>query len=291
LPLALAILGITGIGLLVVPFVLAATFFGALVGRVAVLEWVGWRIAHQFGSPSFSNPVTGLLLGALLVAVIYLIPFLGLLTFAIISLWSLGGAVTAAFGGLRREMPEKQKTAATPSPAPAMASTMQPGPTAEATVPGLMGSAAPFAAQDPALQPITPVGPAAPPVVPDILTYPKARFWERLGAGFLDVILVSIICAVVHPIWPLIALAYFSALWAWKGTTVGGVVLGLKVVRVDGKPLTFPVSLVRSLAAAFSMIVLFLGFLWIAWDSEKQGWHDKIAGTVVLKLPRGTPLI
>ena len=87
------------------------------------------------------------------------------------------------------------------------------------------------------------------------------------------------------------AVAYFSALWAWRKTTIGGIVLGLKVVRTDAKPLSFPVALVRSLAAAFSIFVLFLGFLWIAWDREKQGWHDKIAGTYVLKMPKGTPLI
>jgi len=295
-PLALAILGITGIGLLVVPFVLAAVFFGALVGRVAVLEWVGWRLAHLFGAQSFSNPLTGLLLGALLVAVIYLIPFLGLLSFAIISLWSLGGAVTAAFGGLRKEMPEKAKASSPPGPAPVTPTALQTIMPVEPTAPGAATEGTPAATQDPVLQPIAPTtppptAPLPPPVVPEILTYPKARFWERLGAAFLDIILVSIICAVVHPIWPLIALAYFSALWAWRGTTVGGVVLGLKVVRMDGKPLTFPISLVRSLAAAFSIIVLFVGFLWIAWDPDKQGWHDKIAGTVVLKLPRGTPLI
>jgi uncharacterized RDD family membrane protein YckC len=37
--------------------------------------------------------------------------------------------------------------------------------------------------------------------------------------------------------------------------------------------------------------VLFLGFFWIIWDAEKQGWHDKIAGTVVVRLPRGMPLV
>jgi uncharacterized RDD family membrane protein YckC len=80
-------------------------------------------------------------------------------------------------------------------------------------------------------------------------------------------------------------------MWGWKGTTVGGIVLGLKVVRVDGRPLDFAAAIVRALAAAFSIIVFFLGFLWIAWDKEKQGWHDRIAGTVVLKMPRGTPLV
>jgi uncharacterized RDD family membrane protein YckC len=114
-----------------------------------------------------------------------------------------------------------------------------------------------------------------------------------MGAGFLDILLVSILGSFVHhgPLGFLIALAYFTGMWTWKGTTIGGIVLGLKVVRTDGQPVTFAVALVRALAAAFSIVVLFLGFLWIAWDSEKQGWHDKIAGTVVLKLPRGTPLV
>jgi uncharacterized RDD family membrane protein YckC len=290
-PLAILILGVTGIGLLVVPFVLAAVFFGALIGRVAVLEWVGWRLGHQFGAPSFNNPISGLLLGALVIAVLYLVPFLGLLTFAIVSLWSLGVAVTAAFGGLRREMPEKPKPAPATAGAPAMTMAASSEAAAMPENPG-MSSAAGLASQpQPQVQFVGSLAPTAPPVVPEILTYPKASFWERIGAAFLDVILVSILCAVLHPIAPLVALAYFSALWAWKGTTIGGIVVGLKVVRVDGKPLTFPVSLIRSLAAAFSILVLFLGYLWIAWDPEKQGWHDKIAGTVVLKLPKGIPLV
>jgi uncharacterized RDD family membrane protein YckC len=287
-PLAIVILGVTGVGLLVVPFVLAALFFGALIGRVALLEWIGWRLAHQFGAQNMNNPLTGLLLGSVLIAALYLVPFLGLLTFAIISLWSLGGAVTAAFGGLRREMPEKTKPVVLAAAAPAMAAA---GLSSAATQAGMAGTSGFETQAAPPIQATLPPSPIAPPVVPEILTYPKASFWERLGAAFLDVILVSILCAVLHPIAPLVALAYFSGLWAWRGTTVGGVVVGLKVVRVDGKPLSFPVTLVRSLAAAFSVLVLFLGFLWIAWDSEKQGWHDKIAGTVVLRLPRGTPLI
>jgi uncharacterized RDD family membrane protein YckC len=51
------------------------------------------------------------------------------------------------------------------------------------------------------------------------------------------------------------------------------------------------VALVRGLGAALSVVVLFLGFFWIAWDPDKQGWHDRIAGTVVIRLPRGTPLV
>jgi uncharacterized RDD family membrane protein YckC len=80
-------------------------------------------------------------------------------------------------------------------------------------------------------------------------------------------------------------------MWTWRGTTVGGIVLNLRVVRYDGKPMNFAVALVRALSAAFSIVVFFLGFLWIAWSQDKQGWHDKIAGTVVVRQPRGTPLL
>ena len=134
---------------------------------------------------------------------------------------------------------------------------------------------------------------SAPPVASEVLSFPRASFWERLGAAFLDVIIVSILASLVGgpPLGFLVALAYFAGMWAWKGTTVGGVVLNLKVVRLDDKPVTFTVALVRGLAAAFSVIVLFLGFLWMIWDREKQTWHDKIAGTVVIRLPRGMPLV
>jgi uncharacterized RDD family membrane protein YckC len=86
-------------------------------------------------------------------------------------------------------------------------------------------------------------------------------------------------------------LAFFSGLWLWNVTTVGGIVLNLQVVRQDGQPLSFLTAIVRSLAALFSACILFLGFFWIGWDRDKQGWHDKIAGTVVVRLPRAVSLV
>ena len=290
-PLVVLILVATGVGALVVPFVLAAVVLGAVVGKVGVLEWIGFKIGRQFGPNGLQNSLAALLLGALLIVALYLVPVLGLLTFGILSVWGLGAAVTAAFGGLRKELPEKP---ASPPPGPSMPSlpTSQPFQGPETAAQGTGGTGAAWGASGgPAAATLT--VPSAPPVMPETLSYPRAGFWERLGAGFLDILLVSILCSLVHhgPLGLLIALAYFTGMWTWKGTTVGGIVLGLKVVRMDGQPVTFAVGLVRSLAAAFSIVVLFLGFLWIAWDSEKQGWHDKIAGTVVLKLPRGTPLV
>jgi uncharacterized RDD family membrane protein YckC len=296
LPLVSILLtAIFGLGIIIMPFAVAALFLGGIVGKVALLEWLGMRIGHQLGVKPLQRPLIGLLVGTVLVCLLYLIPFMGLMAFCVLSLWAMGIAVTAAFLGLKRELPERPKTppaAYVPASAPAMQSSF-----AQA------GTAIPSTGSDPA-QPLSvnepqtqasaaPFPVTMPPVMPETLSYPRATFWQRLGAAFLDFVLIALVSAMVgSPRWMMvIALAYFAGLWTWKGTTIGGIVLGLKVVRESGQPITFPVALVRALAGAFSAVVLFLGFLWIAWDPEKQGWHDKVAGTVVLKLPKGTPLI
>jgi len=298
LPIVLLILTVTVVGLVVVPFVMAALFFGAIIGKVALLEYFGDAIRRATGATEPFKPAIALLVGALLLTVLYVIPVLGLIAFAVTGLWGLGVAVTTAFGSLKRETPEKpsQPPGATmPASQPGFIAPMAVAATAtqatenfaaEAPAPADPGSSAPGIAA-------TPVAPPQSAVVPEALAFPRANFWERMGAAFLDVVIVSILGGIVGhpPLGFLVTLAYFAGMWAWKGTTVGGVVLSLKVVRLDARPVTFAVALVRGLAAAFSVIVMFLGFLWIIWDPEKQGWHDRIAGTVVIRLPRGASLI
>jgi uncharacterized RDD family membrane protein YckC len=127
----------------------------------------------------------------------------------------------------------------------------------------------------------------------ELLFLPRAGFWERMGAAFLDVMLIAVVNGLINggALGFLIALAYFAGMWTWRGTTIGGIVLNLRVVRYDGRPMSFAVALVRSLMAAFSVIVLFLGFLWVAFTEDRQAWHDKIAGTIVVRQPRGMPLL
>jgi uncharacterized RDD family membrane protein YckC len=84
----------------------------------------------------------------------------------------------------------------------------------------------------------------------------------------------------------LFVIAYFTFCWALVGFTPGKAAVGLKVVRTNGKKLSFGRSLLRFIAYWISAIPLFLGFFWILWDSKRQGWHDKIAGTQVVYLPR-----
>jgi len=114
-----------------------------------------------------------------------------------------------------------------------------------------------------------------------------------MGAGLLDLVVVSLLMALVGGLpwgW-VVALIYFVGMWTWRSTTLGGVILRLKVVRLDGQPLRLDVALVRALGAVVSLVVLFLGFLWIAWDRDRQAWHDKLAGTVVVRLPQSPSLV
>jgi uncharacterized RDD family membrane protein YckC len=87
----------------------------------------------------------------------------------------------------------------------------------------------------------------------------------------------------------LLVIGYFTFFWTLVGYTPGKAVLGLKVVRKNGGKLSFGRSLVRFFAYWISMLPLFLGFFWVLWDSKRQGWHDKIAGTQVFYIPKNTP--
>jgi uncharacterized RDD family membrane protein YckC len=293
-PIVTLILICTGIGILVVPFLSAAVMVAGIVGRIALAEWLGLKLGRSFGGETTLKPIVGFLIGTFIITLLYLVPVIGFLTHTIVAIWGFGCAVTAAFGKMRRERPEKVTMAVPAFAPPAMA--FAGGPDM-----GTPPPTTPLSSADPAAAPMAPSTPAR---MPEVLAHPKAGFWERMAAGFLDAVLIIIVVGMVQgpfyfmlrfmhgpPFGFLVALAYFAGMWTWKGTTVGGIVLGLKVVRQDDQPITFAVALVRALAGAFSIIVLFLGILWIAFDHDKQGWHDKIAGTVVLRLPKGTPLV
>jgi uncharacterized RDD family membrane protein YckC len=67
-------------------------------------------------------------------------------------------------------------------------------------------------------------------------------------------------------------------------------ILGLRVVRTDGKEVDWTTAGIRALSCFLSLLPLGLGFLWIAFDRDRQAWHDKVAGTVVIRVPRGVSL-
>jgi len=76
--------------------------------------------------------------------------------------------------------------------------------------------------------------------------------------------------------------AYYVVLWTLTGWTIGKGLMGLRVVRVNGKQMNLWHSILRYFAYFVSFIPLGAGFLWIVISGRRQGWHDKIAGTYVL---------
>lgn len=80
---------------------------------------------------------------------------------------------------------------------------------------------------------------------------------------------------------------YFTCFVAVAGQTPGKMILGLKVLPAENGIMTFGTAFLRWVGYIVSSFFFYLGFIWIAFDSRKQGWHDKIAGTVVVRESRG----
>ena len=130
-------------------------------------------------------------------------------------------------------------------------------------------------------------------------------FWARVGAALIDTMLVMVICAplltwfygadywlsdefikgpadmLINWILPAIAVVLF---WIYRQATPGKMVISARIVdaKTGGKPTTGQL-IGRYLGYYVSTIPLFLGLIWVAFDPRKQGWHDKLAGTVVVR--------
>ena len=81
-----------------------------------------------------------------------------------------------------------------------------------------------------------------------------------------------------------ISFGYYILLTAAFGAPPGKMALGMRVVDESGQKAGFFKVLIReTIGKIVSAIVLFLGYIWILFDGKRQGWHDKIGGTFVVK--------
>jgi uncharacterized RDD family membrane protein YckC len=139
-----------------------------------------------------------------------------------------------------------------------------------------------------------------------------AGFWIRVGASMIDTILILAIIwpiltaiygkdywadtSLIHGVWdvilnfilPAIAVILF---WIYRSATPGKMALKLTIVdaKTGAKPSTGQ-FIGRYLGYYVSAIPLFLGLVWVGIDKRKQGWHDKLAGTVVIRSHRTEPV-
>lgn len=138
-----------------------------------------------------------------------------------------------------------------------------------------------------------------------VLALQYGGFWRRVGASIIDTMLILLITSpvlyflygasvfteqagthgplefVISYIFPAVASITF---WIYRSATPGKMMLGLKIVDADsGGPCTTGQLIGRYLGYYVSILVAGLGFIWVAFDKRKQGWHDKLAGTLVIR--------
>ena len=144
------------------------------------------------------------------------------------------------------------------------------------------------------------------PGLPESIEY--AGFWARLLAAIVDTVVLVLITLpltiaiygnkiwesddlvigswdiVINWILPAVIIILF---WCFRGATPGKMITRMNIVDAQtGALLSVKQSLVRYIGYIISTIPFCLGFIWIGFDKKKQGWHDKLAGTVVVKLKK-----
>jgi uncharacterized RDD family membrane protein YckC len=296
-PVLLVLLCVTVIGIAAVPFVVAALFCASLFGKAVMLAWVGGRVTGK-RSGSGGHPAIAVLIGGAIVLVLYVVPVLGFVVYKLLGFFGIGAVVYTLALMARAHRAAGTERMSTPFPAGSAGASAAPmshaapvstaaGLASEAPTPG----AAPAAGGSTA-SPATPSAAAASAHISAAM--PRAGFWIRMAALLLDVLLVGFVMTLLRPFgeFHIVILAIYGAvMWKLRGTTVGGIVFDLHVVRLDGRAVDWETAIVRALGCFLSLAVVGLGFIWIAFDDNNQAWHDKIAGTVVVQVKKGIPLV
>jgi uncharacterized RDD family membrane protein YckC len=84
-----------------------------------------------------------------------------------------------------------------------------------------------------------------------------------------------------------VTLLYFTLFWSSKFQgTPGKIVLGLKIVDVNGNKISYFTALIRYISTIISSLLLGIGYLLIIFDGKKQALHDKLASTYVIKVKK-----
>ena len=284
-PVLLLALVFTVVGILAIPLFWLALLGAGIFGRVVALGWLGSRILRSARGGTM-QPAVYVLLGGVIALALYMVPVLGFVIYALIGTLGFGAVIYSLLLAMRASR------GATPPRA-----AQGPGPF---TAPGTATEASDAAAGTPGANgPVpgaTPAGPAAmAPTLVELATLPRAGFWIRMLALLIDVVLIGFLLSVIEHHGTdgmlLVLAGYGAIMWKLRGTTVGGIICHLRVVRVDGLPVSWETAILRALGCFLSLLAAGLGFFWIAFDREHQAWHDKIAGTVVVLTPKTQGLV
>ena len=250
------LLVITLVGIIALPFLGLAIFILDLFGCTSVCYWIGKRIVPQIAERSYATYVW-IIAGTAVTWVLYCIPVIGFIAAGVMSLLGFG---TFSIYLVERYRPTAPQPL-TPTTAPAQAA----NPPAALSVPLALPSVEPAFA----------------------VSLPRAQFFPRLVANLIDLAVLYALLSSLHftratlPCWVL----YRFGMFAWRSSTLGQIVLNLRVQKPDGSSLVgdYSSALIRALSSLLSLIPLGLGFIWILFNRELEAWHDKISGTYVVQ--------
>ncbi len=287
-PILMVALVLTVVGIFAIPLFWLALLCAGLFGRVVALGWLGGRIVRGVHG-GMTQPALYVLVGGVLALALYMVPILGFLVYALIGLLGFGAVMytlVLAMRAARGASAPAAQTGGARFAAGAGAPAGEAGTTAEAAAGAATGEETGAAA---------PPGAATMAPTLELATLPRAGFWLRMLALLIDVVLVGFVLSMIGHHGTdgmlLVLAGYGAIMWKLKGTTVGGIICHLQVVRIDGQPVTWETAILRALGCFLSLVAAGFGFFWIAFDRERQGWHDKIAGTVVVLVPKAGGLV
>lgn len=293
-PVLTVLLTVTVVGPVVF---LGAMLLAVLVGKTALLAWVGRRALGGMTLGTSPRTVAAVAMGGGIVALLYTVPFLGAFLWHLSVALSLGLASYTAVRALRSSNGVPAASASSVGTSSGMAAAATSAATTSFTAapsPSAAPNAEASATAEPPVMPPGAAGGSAALVLAVPSALPRAGFWLRMFALAIDALIILAVSSAVYAEarLSLVFLAgYGAVMWRFRGTTIGGIVFGLKIVRLDDRPVDWPTAIVRALACFLSLFAAGLGFLWMIWDPERQAWHDKIAGTVVVRVPRGVSLV
>ena len=113
------------------------------------------------------------------------------------------------------------------------------------------------------------------------LTLVLAVYIKRIGASSTAADVVVVIGYLATAVVIFFNYIYF---YMRHGQSFGKRFIGVRVVRLDGRPLDYQTALLRHIVGYPLSILFFgLGIVWVLWDGRRQGWHDKLAKTVVVR--------
>ena len=99
-----------------------------------------------------------------------------------------------------------------------------------------------------------------------------------VGLGLVGVWLLIATLATIGTV------LYFVYFWGTSGSTLGMRIFKLRIVDADtGAPIGMARAIVRYLMSIVNSLACYIGWIWVAFDARKQGWHDKVANSVVIQ--------